>query len=260
MTPRQARRERREADRKAKKAARKAALNHPALPIPLEDEFSPELLAQARAVRERVGRRTSLSPCPQPAAQNPAPPAGALRTRAEINRANAAHSTGPLSQEGRLTSCRNALKHGLASGTLIIPGEDPAALETLLNALLEEHQPANTTEEMLIHEIAQSYWLTQRALRLQNECFTADGIDEKRLALLLRYHTTHERTFHKALNTLICLQKDRLRQSRGFVSQRRAALDPQRGFVSQTVAQPNESSLCSGPESPQMDQLATRAA
>jgi hypothetical protein len=113
---------------------------------------------------------------------------------------------------------------------------------------------------MLIHEMAESYWLTQRALRLQNECFTADGIDEKRLALLLRYHTTHERAFHKALNTLIRLQNDRLRQSRGFVSQHRAAHNPEHGFVSQTAAQPGESSLCSGPQCLEMDQLATRAA
>ncbi|MBV9296034.1 MAG: hypothetical protein JO145_10715 [Acidobacteriaceae bacterium] len=262
MTSRQARRERREADRKAKKAARKAALNHPALPVSVEDEFSPELLAQARAVRERIARRAGLSPhpCPQPPAQNAAPPAEALRTRSEINRANAAHSTGPRSPEGKVTSSRNSLKHGLASGEIIISGEDPAAFDALLHDLLEEHHPANTTEEMLIHEMAQSYWLTQRALRLQNECFTADGIHEKRLALFLRYQTTHQRAFHKALNTLIGLQKSRLRQSRGFVSQHRTALDPQRGFVSQTAAQPNKSSACSGPECPETDQLATRAA
>ncbi len=47
--------------------------------------------------------------------------------------------------------------------------------------------------------MAQSYWLAQRALRLQNECFTDEGVDDKRLSLYMRYHTTHERAFHKAL-------------------------------------------------------------
>ncbi len=144
-------------------------------------------------------------------------------TRPEINRANAQHSTGPRSPEGKLASSRNSLKHGLASAQLIIPGEDPADFETLLSGLLDEHQPATPTEELLVRELAQSWWLAQRALRLQNECFTEKGVDEKRLSLFLRYQTTHERAFHKALNTLIRLKKDR---TRGFVSQTRAKAAP----------------------------------
>jgi hypothetical protein len=72
---------------------------------------------------------------------------------------------------------------------------------------VDEPQPANTTEELLITEMAQSHWLAQRAIRLQNDCWGADGIDTKRLALFLRYQTTHQRAFHKALNVLIALQK-----------------------------------------------------
>jgi hypothetical protein len=76
--------------------------------------------------------------------------------------------------------------------------------------------------------------LAQRALRFQNECFTAEGVDQKRLALFLRYQTTHERAFHKALTTLIRMKKDRMR---GFVSQSAAKpqLTPQ--FVSQNGAE-----------------------
>lgn len=66
--------------------------------------------------------------------------------RAEINRRNSLHSTGPRSCAGKLASSRNSLKHGLASGEIIIRGEDPLAFEALLNALLDEHQPANETE------------------------------------------------------------------------------------------------------------------
>ena len=112
-----------------------------------------------------------------------------------------------------------SLKHGLASGEMIIPGEDSAAFEALRHALLEDHRPANETEELLVTEMAQSWWLTQRAIRFQNECFTETGVDEKRLALFLRYQTTHERAFHKALNTLIRLKQNRARQQAvGFVS------------------------------------------
>jgi hypothetical protein len=227
MTGRQARRQRREQQRQAKRtgrlspvvgadsaeAARKEAIDTPAPSLSLDDEFSPEFIAEARAMRERIERR------------------------AAINRANAAHSTGPLSPEGKLASSRNALKHGLASGELIIPGEDPARFESLLSDLLKDHQPATATEELLIREMAQSWWLAQRALRLQNDCFTTNGIDQKRLALFLRYHATHERAFHKALAALTRLQKERRRAGpSGFVSQKAAASGSQTGFVSQIRA------------------------
>jgi hypothetical protein len=70
MSPRQARRERREAERKAKKAELKrakaaAASELNSAPVPdvadpeLEQEFSPEFIAHARSVRERIERRAA---------------------------------------------------------------------------------------------------------------------------------------------------------------------------------------------------------
>ncbi|MGI9075142.1 MAG: hypothetical protein ACR2JB_28355 [Bryobacteraceae bacterium] len=161
-------------------------------------------------------------------------------TRAETNHANAQRSTGPRTSEGKLASSRNSFKHGLASAQLIIPGEDPAAFDALLADLLAEHQPANPTEQLLVLEMAQSYWLTQRAIRFQNQCFAPEGVNEKRLALFLRYQTTHDRAFHKALNTLIRLKRDR---ARGFVSQKLADSRTNIGFVSQTAisAEPGSS-------------------
>src|SRR5690349_22412516 len=180
MSPRQARRERREAERKARKtewkrakAAGTFALNSPGVPEVAspepEQEASPEFLARAKSVREQMERRvtTDRSSAAGFVSQNASTPPTPLRV--EINRANAQHSTGPRTPTGKLASSRNSLKHGLASGMLLIPGEDPAAFEALRNALMEEHQAASETEALLINEMAQSYWLTQRAIRLQNE-------------------------------------------------------------------------------------------
>ncbi len=231
MTSREARTQRRAAERKAKKIEYKqhqaAALR--ATEPTLEEEFSPELMAEANATRERIHRAAGLQPLDCVAGRQ-------SLNRAKINRENAAHSTGPRSVIGKLASSRNSLKHGLASGQIIIPGEDPSQFEALLHDLLAEHQPSTTTEELLIHEMAQSYWLSQRALRLQNECFNRDGVDEKRLSLFLRYQTTHERAFHKALNALLKLQKQRARDFKsGFVSQGAANGAPNSGFVSQNA-------------------------
>ncbi len=209
MTSREARKERREQERKAAKLAYKAAMAT-GQPIGFVSQKDDEHVVTG----------------PKPAHQHQSP-------RAEINRANARLSTGPRTIQGKFASSRNSTKHGLASGQLLIPGEDPAAFEALLASLLNDHQPANSTEELLVHEMAQSYWLEQRAIRLQNECFTENGIDEKRLALFLRYGTTHNRAFYKALTTLIRLQKERRKLENGFVSHAHPAAAHQFGFVSQ---------------------------
>jgi hypothetical protein len=201
MTPRQARTERRAAERKAKKIARKATQH-----LAADASYVPQ---PGDASNGFVSQSTTAAPA-----------------RTEINRANAQLSTGPRTPAGKLASSRNSLKHGLASAQLIIPGEDPAAFDALFSALLDEHQPANATEDLLVQQIAQAYWLTQRAIRFQNECFSTEGVDEKRLSLLLRYQTTYERAFHKGLTALIKLKKDR---APGFVSQTKS----HSGFVSQ---------------------------
>lgn len=187
QTP-ETRQQRRAAERKARKLARKAAHPLAASPVPaqgipqdcatgappkhifspeLEDEFSPEFLSHASSIYEHFERRAAARRAARSTETD----------RAEINRPNAHHSTGPRTLEGKLASSRNSLKHGLASSQLIMPGEDPAEFDALLAGLLAEHQPADVTEELLVHQIAQSWWLTQRALRLQNECFTAEGVD-----------------------------------------------------------------------------------
>jgi hypothetical protein len=134
----------------------------------------------------------------------------------------------------------------LTSGTLIIPGEDPAGFESLQNSLIDEHGPATETETLLLIEMAQAWWLAQRAVRLQNECFPDGGVNEKRLALFLRYQTTHERAFHKALAAFLKLKEARIAEeavTAGFVSQSRTQqnikeekVTPHSGFVSQNRA------------------------
>ena len=77
------------------------------------------------------------------------------RSRADVNRANSQHSTGPTSSAGKARSAQNSFKHGLYSQDLIIRGEDPAEFDHLRSTLRDEHQPANTTEEILVDELAQ---------------------------------------------------------------------------------------------------------
>lgn len=259
MTPREARRQRRAAERKLRKAEirrtkadlvadpelrirRLEAAPNPSEASPAENENAQSeqtLLDWLAEARRRHYPNGLPKHAPQPlelTSQNDrTKPDIAQANRHAINRANAQFSTGPRTAAGKCSSSRNSTKHGLASGVLLIPGENAADFDALLADLLDDHQPANRTETLLINQMAQSYWLEQRALRLQNDCFTSIGVDQKGLALYLRYAITHQRAFHKALADLQRLQKERKKASLGFVSQQASAVARANGFVSQAV-------------------------
>jgi len=138
-------------------------------------------------------------------------------------------STGPRTDEGKAASSQNALRHGLASGAILMPGEDPAQFQILEQALFDQHQPVNATEILLVADMAKHHWLKDRALRLQGETLAAAKPGElpPAFAVYLRYQTTHERAFHKALATFNALRKEQLAQERQFVSQKQKEADRQ---------------------------------
>src|SRR3954467_4774757 len=63
--------------------------------------------------------------------------------RREINRKNAARSTGPKTAAGRAASRANAMKHGLRAETLALPNENAEELGQLTDEWLEYYQPAS---------------------------------------------------------------------------------------------------------------------
>src|SRR3954465_12681359 len=85
----------------------------------------------------------------------------------EANRLNAQKSTGPSTPEGRAAVSLNSLKYGLYAETLILPGEDPAAFEALLDRLDAEHQPITLTEETFVSQIAMATWRRARIQRME---------------------------------------------------------------------------------------------
>jgi len=136
------------------------------------------------------------------------------------NRANARLSTGPRTADGKARSASNNLRHGLASGRLIISGENPADFDELVEGLRAEYNPATPTEDHLILRMAQHFWLSQRAIRLQNDAFLA-GYTPDKLALLLRYQTSNDRGYHQCLATLLRVKGIGQNRKIGFESQNR---------------------------------------
>src|ERR1700693_1905973 len=87
----------------------------------------------ARHLRSPINIHHSLpqSPAPPPCyssyeAPNMSANATVQIDRAEINRSNAQHSTGPRTDAGKQRSSQNALRHGLTARSAVIPSEDPA--------------------------------------------------------------------------------------------------------------------------------------
>ena len=130
------------------------------------------------------------------------------------------HSLGHRTKMVKGLPSQNALTHGLASGTLLIYGEDESAYNALLADLFAEWQPATPTENLMVNNMAKHHWLVERALRLQGEILTRPGPHNlsHSFAVLIRYQVTNERAFTRALKALEDLQRAR----REFVSQKEA--------------------------------------
>jgi hypothetical protein len=217
MTSRQVRRA---AERKARKQERKAANGF----VPSTED-------------------AASSPRPEPPARSPERSDGSVTsecTRAEINRANSQNSTGPRTPEGKLKSSQNSFKHGLYSKQLVLPSEDPAELDQVRASLRAEHQPANTTEEMLVNEIAENFWRLRRMRQLETRTMQPENVSDMdglypMIQLIQRTMASAERGFYKALACLRQLQKDR-----GFVPQEpaeAASASLEIGFVPQKDSQ-----------------------
>ena len=83
------------------------------------------------------------------------------------NHKSAQHSTGPRTPEGKATSSRNALKHGLLSSAALLMGEDPEALASLGTDLRGALQPYGALEELLVERIVSCFWRLRRAVRME---------------------------------------------------------------------------------------------
>jgi len=98
-----------------------------------------------------------------------------MATPAQItaNRLNAQKSTGPSSAEGKAATRFNALKHAASAQSLVIPGEDEAALAELTHAYHEQFQPAGPEEEILVEKIIAADWTQRRMHRLETQVLNA---------------------------------------------------------------------------------------
>ena len=154
-------------------------------------------------------------------------------------RRNGAKAAGAKSPAGIQKSSQNSLKHGLTGKAIVLTNESQQQFDELHQAYVQEFQPDSTVEVDFIDQMVASQWRLRRIWRMQTAAldlkmdqqeaeiakafnqidqttrvtmaFTALANDEKALDLLLRYETAYTRMHQRALNSLLKLRKDKLR-------------------------------------------------
>lgn len=123
------------------------------------------------------------------------------------NLANAQLSTGPRTIEGKATSSRNALKHGLTAKTVLLPGEDAAAYEALASGIFHDFNPANTLEAALTRELIDLQWRLQRVSSIEARILSAVVPDMKAFNNMSLHAARIKRQFSATLKELQSLQR-----------------------------------------------------
>ncbi len=182
--------------------------------------------------------------------------------RAEINRANAQRSTGPVTHSGKAISSLNAVKTGLTGRTVLLHSDDAAAYQQHLAAYQNEYKPAGLRECELVQSLADTQWRLQRipglemAIYAQGRAENQDYVDqhpaagvslielgtflkyEKQLKNLQLQESRLQRRYEKEMAELRSLQKERKQQEQARKAQAKpatAAAANEVGFVFSTA-------------------------
>ena len=100
------------------------------------------------------------------------------------NQANARHSTGPKTSEGKAVVRFNALRHGLLTRDVVLPGEDADAFEDLWNQVRGQLSPQGPIEEFYVNRVVNAMWRLRRAERAETALLPSrlHGVKADRLA------------------------------------------------------------------------------
>src|ERR687893_3042384 len=87
-------------------------------------------------------------------------------------------STGPKTPQGKAAARQNALRHGLLSAELLVPGEDEAAFKELSERLRGELRPVGELEGLLVERVIVAAWRLRRLGRVEAGIFAWERLEE----------------------------------------------------------------------------------
>jgi hypothetical protein len=145
--------------------------------------------------------------------------------RLRANRANAARSTGPVTDAGKARVAGNATRHGLLAAQILIGNESAENFKTLCDIIVRRFEPVDGFEYSLVEELAASYWRLRRAWALETEMFEnamekqtarrqlarmdaafGELASQPKLPLLYRYEGRLHLMYQRALKNLLLLR------------------------------------------------------
>jgi len=137
------------------------------------------------------------------------------------NAANAQHSTGPRTPEGKTRSSQNASKHGLTARDVIIAAGEQEEFDHLLANFQADVKPQGVIQQTLFNQLVAAAWNLRRIGRMESVlCGEASYQDllanhdlRNQLDRLARHQTRIERSFHRCLKELKALQTNAVLQS-----------------------------------------------
>jgi hypothetical protein len=89
----------------------------------------------------------------------------------EANRRNAIKSTSPKTHDGKCSSRRNALRHGLTAETVIEGLEDIEDYRAFEAAVISDYDARTVVERELALRIASPLWRMRRAISIETDLF-----------------------------------------------------------------------------------------
>jgi hypothetical protein len=89
----------------------------------------------------------------------------------EANRRNARKSTGPITEEGKLRSRCNAVRHGLTAETVIGALEDAEDYKAFEAAVIADYDAQSAVERELVLRLASLLWRLRRATTMETGLF-----------------------------------------------------------------------------------------
>lgn len=95
----------------------------------------------------------------------------------EANQQNAKRSTGPRTDQGKVRSSRNAMKFGIFSSQVLLPGEDAETYESFRAGMYRRLRPVDELERMLADRVVLAGWKLRRVQAA--EAFRYDESREK---------------------------------------------------------------------------------
>ncbi len=144
-------------------------------------------------------------------------------------RANGALAAGCKSPEGAARSAMNALKHGLAAHTVVLPGESHELFDEFADSLRDSLNPRTLIQHLLVQNVVTAAWRQRRYLAFETTAITVKAeemraevdrrfnnadpqlrdtlafqelIKDGQFRTFIRYDAHLDRQLHRALNRL----------------------------------------------------------